>query len=131
MSRSPKTAQKWACDQCRMVVSQTDGKPTPPPDTWASSAEGLFCLLCRRERAANAALDSAPSDCSLAARTQLRRSAVIEFEIRRTPDHSDGKIAKTVHSSISAVAKTRNQLRLPAPPPSTGMRANHREPARR
>ncbi|MEX2108227.1 MAG: hypothetical protein WD827_04995 [Solirubrobacterales bacterium] len=113
-----------------MSVGQIDSKPVPFPDTWASSADGQFCLVCRRERAAKAALESAP-DCSLAARAQLRRAALIEFEVRRTPDHSDGMIAKACHSSVSAVAKARTRLRLPTPPPTTGRRANHREPARR
>jgi len=130
MSQS-RTAKKWTCDQCGMSVGRIDSEPIPLPDTWASSAEGQFCLVCRRERAADAALDSAP-DCSLAARAQLRRTALIEFEVRRTPDHSDGMIAKACRSSVSAVAKTRSQLRLPAPASTAGRaRANNREPARR
>jgi hypothetical protein len=115
-----------------MAVGRIDGEPTSLPDTWESSAAGLFCLVCRRDRAANAALDSAPSDCSLAARSRLRRTAMIEFEIRRTPELSDGMIAKACRSSVSAVAKTRSQLRLPPPAPASARaRANLREPARR
>jgi hypothetical protein len=85
------------------------------PDAWASSAEGRFCLGCRRERASEAALDSAPGDSPVAARAKLRRAALIEFEVSRTPDHSDGTIARACRTSVTAVAKARSRLRLPDP----------------
>jgi hypothetical protein len=128
MSPTLTKARKWTCDQCGMSTSQIDGKPAPLPGTWASSTEGRFCLSCRRERAGEAALDSAPSDCPREARVKLRRTALIEFEIRRTPDLSNGIIAKACRSSVSAVAKTRDSLHLPDPPPLTkDARANHHE----
>jgi hypothetical protein len=116
-----------------MSVGRIDGEPTPLPSTWASSAEGRFCLLCRRERAASAAVESAPGDSTLEVRAQLRRAALIEFEVNRTPDHTDGAIAKACRTSVSTVAKARSRLRLPhpPPPPASRRRANHREPASR
>lgn len=133
MSHDPNRAKKWTCNQCGVSVSRINGEPTPLPGTWASSADGRFCLICRRERAANAALESAPSDSPLAVRAQLRRAALIEFEVSRTPGHSDGTIAKACRTSASAVAKARSRLRLPdSPPPlSPRTRAKHREPASR
>jgi hypothetical protein len=132
MSLSPNRAKKWTCDQCGVSVGRIDGEPIPLPNTWTSSAEGRFCLVCRRERAANAALESAPSDSPLEVRARLRRTALIEFEVRRTPDDSDGKIAKACRTSASAVAQARSRLRLPhAPLPSKARRAKHREPAGR
>jgi hypothetical protein len=115
-----------------MSVSRIDDEPTPLPSTWASLADGRFCLLCRRERAASAALESAPGDSTLEVRARLRRAALIEFEVTRTPDHTDGAIAKACRTSVSTVAKARSRLRLPnPPPPSTGRRAKRREPASR
>ncbi len=105
----------WTCDACGVCVSRMDGKRVPMPESWVHSEEGTFCLLCRRERAAQAALDAAPSD-SLQARAQLRRAALIEFEVRRRPGHTDGAIAKTCRSSVSAVAAARRRLKLPAAP---------------
>ncbi len=62
----------------------------------------------------------------------LRRAALIEFEVRRTPDHSNGMIAKACRSSVSAVAKARDRLGLPDPPPAPkDRRANNRVPAGR
>lgn len=109
------TAKKWTCDSCGMSVSRIDGERAALPDTWASSSEGRFCLVCRRERAAAAALEAAPSDSTIDVRARLRRAAVIEFEVRRTPDHTDGAIAKACRTSAAAVAEARRRLRLPKP----------------
>lgn len=125
-------AKKWTCEGCGVSASRIDGKPEPMPDTWANSAEGLFCLVCRRQRAADAALDSAPSDSPVAARAKLRRAALIEFEVSRTPDHPDGIIARACRTSVSAVSRARRNLDLPAPPtPSKASRAKHRAAAGR
>lgn len=133
MSRSPNRSKKWMCDRCGMSAGRIDGEPTPLPVSWASSAEGRFCLSCRRERAADVALDTAPSGSTRDVRAKLRRTALVEFEVRRTPDQSDGIIAKACRSSVSAVAKARSHLRLPDPPPpsTTSRRAHHREAASR
>jgi hypothetical protein len=129
MSRGPDKAKKWTCDRCGVSASRIDGDPVPLPETWVTSADGCFCLLCRRELAANEALESAPSDSPRDVRVRLRRTALIEFEVRRSPDHSDGTIAKACRTSASAVAQARSRLRLPDPLPPT--RAKHVEPAGR
>ncbi len=98
-----------------MAITRIDGKASALPDSWAISAEGQFCLVCQRAMAADAALDAAPSDSSLDARAKLRRAAVIEFEVRRTPDHTNGAIAKACRSSATAVAKARDRLQIPVP----------------
>jgi hypothetical protein len=64
-----------------------------------------------------AALESAPSDCPMKDRAGIRRAALIEFEVHRSPDRSDGAIAKACSTSASAVARTRSSLALPAPLP--------------
>ena len=110
-----KTATRWTCDHCGVSLSKVGGERVPLPESWTSSAEGPFCLLCRRERAAQAALESAPSDCPIETRAKLRRAALIEFEVRRRPDHGDGIIAKACRSSVFAVAAARKRLNLPAP----------------
>jgi hypothetical protein len=109
------TAKKWTCDHCGVSISQMDGAKVELPDTWDANAEGTYCLICRRERAAQAALDSAPEDSTIDARAKLRRAALIEFEVSRRPDHGDGIIAKACRSSVSAVAAARRRLDLPAP----------------
>jgi hypothetical protein len=132
MSRGLAMAKKWTCEGCGVSASRIDGDSVPLPDTWAHSAEGLFCLVCRRQRAADAALDSAPSDSPVAARAKLRRAALIEFEVSRTPEHADGIIARACRTSVSAVTRARRRLELPdPPPPSKAARAKLRAPASR
>ena len=114
---SAQSAKKWTCDRCGVSVGRMDGGRAPFPDAWERSGEGTFCLGCRRDRAAQAALESAPEDSPIEVRAKLRRAALIEFEVSRRPDHGDGAIAKACRSSVSAVAAARRRLNLPAPEP--------------
>lgn len=132
MSDTQNMARKWTCEGCGVSASRIDGEPVPLPDTWVNLTEGLYCLVCRRQRAAEAALDSAPSDSPVAARAKLRRAALIEFEVSRTPEHADGIIARACRTSVSAVSRARRRLEIPdPPPPSKASRAKHRAAASR
>jgi hypothetical protein len=108
------TAKKWTCDQCGVTVSRVGGEKVELPASWGTSEDGTFCLLCRRERAAQAALDASPSG-SLEDRAKLRRAALVEFEVRRRPGHGNGEIAKACRSSVAAVVAARKRLKIPAP----------------
>jgi len=103
-------AGKWTCGGCGVSVSRIDGAPAPLPDSWVSSVEGDFCLACRRQRAAEAAQEAAPNDCSGETRAKLGRAALIEFEVRRTPERTDGAIAKACRTSTSTVAAARDRV---------------------
>jgi hypothetical protein len=128
VSKSSIKARKWACDQCGVSVGRMDGEPFALPGTWASSADGRYCLVCRRERAATAALETAPNDSSLEVRARLRRAALIEFEVHRVPDHSDGVIAKACRTSVTAVAKARSRVQpADVAPRSASRRPKHPE----
>jgi len=114
------SARGWTCGGCGVRASRIDGGRTPLPEAWISCAEGEFCLGCRRQRAAEAALQAAPSECSREARAKLRRAGLIEFEVSRSPERTDGSIAKACRSSASAVAAARRRLQLDeAPPPGS------------
>ena len=109
------TAKKWTCDHCGVSVSNLAGEKVELPASLATSAEGTFCLLCRRERAAQEALEAAPENSGLEDRAKLRRAALVEFEVRRRPAHGNGEIAKACRSSVAAVVAARKRLKLPAP----------------
>jgi hypothetical protein len=115
LSTKVKAAKKWTCEGCGVSVSRMGGEKVELPATWTCDRHGTFCLNCRRERAAQAALDAAPEDTTIDERAKLRRAALIEFEVSRRPDHGDGVIAKACRSSVSAVAAARRRLKLPAP----------------
>jgi hypothetical protein len=110
MTAAAQIAHRWTCDRCRVSVSRIDGARAPLPESWAAGADGSFCLTCRRERAAEAALEAAPVDCSNDVRAKVRRSGLLEFEVRRAPDRADNAIAKACHTSASAVAAARNAI---------------------
>jgi hypothetical protein len=113
-STTTTTAKKWTCDQCGVTVSRVGGAKVELPASWVTSDDGTFCLLCRRERAAQAALDAAPQG-SIEDRAKLRRAALVEFEVRRRPGHGNGEIAKACRSSVAAVVAARKRLKIPAP----------------
>lgn len=112
---SPGAAVSWTCDGCAVSISRIDGERTPLPSGWESSAEGRFCLLCSRTRAAEAALEFAPEDSTRDERAKLRRAALIEFEVRRVPELPDSTIARACRASAAAVAATRRRIGAPAP----------------
>jgi hypothetical protein len=132
MSATKDLAKKWTCDGCGVSAGRIDGEPVALPDSWVASTEGHFCLVCRRDRAAEAALESAPTGSPVEARAKLRRAALIEFEVSRTPDHPDGVIARACRTSVTAVTRARRRLELPDPPaPSAESRAKRRRAASR
>jgi hypothetical protein len=107
------TARKWTCGGCGVAASRSDAEAAPLPESWEVCADGTFCLGCRRNRAAEAAVDSAPAESDRGARARLRRAAMVEFEVLRAPDRTNGSIAKACRSSIPAVAAARQRLGAP------------------
>ena len=101
---------KWTCQGCGVTASRIDGERAPLPDAWASGADGELCLGCRRQRAADAAID-ASTDGDRSERAKLRRAGLLEFEVSRTPELSDSSIARTCRSSAAAVAAARARLK--------------------
>lgn len=107
---TPVTARKWTCAGCGVSATRSDTEAMPLPEAWEVCGDEAFCLGCRRQRVAEAAVDAAPTVTDRNARVRLRRTALIEFEVRRTPDRTNGAIAKACRSSIRVVAATRRRL---------------------
>jgi hypothetical protein len=110
MTVATPTASRWTCDGCEVSVSWIGGRQAPLPESWTRSGEGQFCLKCRRERAADAAVDAAPETSTRDGRAKLRRASLIEFEVRRTPELPDNRIARACHASPIAVKAARQRL---------------------
>jgi hypothetical protein len=88
-----------------------DGAELPP--NWEREPDGnYYCLVCRRERAIEIALAEA-TDKGTEVRAKLRASAVVEFEIRRDPERTEGEIARAARTSIAAVRKARKEVGAP------------------
>jgi len=103
-------AVRWSCARCGVSVGRIDREPTALPDSWTRSGEEIFCLTCSRARAGEAAIESATEDRSREDLVRIRRSALIEFEIRRAPEAPNGTIARACRTSSSAVAIVRDTM---------------------
>ncbi|MGH2922502.1 MAG: hypothetical protein ACRDKH_00530 [Solirubrobacterales bacterium] len=102
------------CGRCEVTASWMDGVSRPePPSGWVVEGSEVFCLNCRRERAAESI--EVDEDVPAAERTKLRSQARIEFEIRRDPTLPDNRIAKSCRTSTMAVRKARVRIGVPGP----------------
>jgi hypothetical protein len=81
------------------------------PPNWVRENGSYYCLSCRRERAIETALEET-SQTGIEARAKVRSSAIVEFEIKRDPERTEGEIAKAARTSIGAVRKTRQKMGL-------------------
>lgn len=97
-----------------------DGGPSQLPATWTRVGDSTFCLACSRAEAGDAALESAPAASSREERVRLRRDAVIEFEVARTPEAPNRAIANACHTSAGTVAAVRTALEDTSPSDAPG-----------
>lgn len=100
-------AVRWNCARCEVSVGRMDGEPSTLPDTWTRSDGLTYCLLCRRARAGEAAVDSVPDSTSPEDRARRRRHALIAFEIARSPTAPNRTIANACRTTALAVAAVR------------------------
>jgi hypothetical protein len=104
-------APSWTCAGCAVTISWVPGREQRGfPSGWAKLGGQPYCLRCRREHAAQSAIDNAPPEVSREERAKLRAAAVLEFELVRDPDRPNGEIAKVVRCSVPAVLKSRRRL---------------------
>lgn len=103
----------WTCARCEMTVSWMPDTERPKlPATWTKEQGELYCLACRRDRAAEAGLARIAEDAPADKRQQAQNRARVEFELMRKPDRQDNRVAKSCHTSVVAVRKARVRLGL-------------------
>ena len=100
--------KEFTCARCEVVSRWTEGLGAATPPNWVKVNGLYYCLVCRRERAVDDAI-AAAGDVSTADRAKLRSSAVVDFEIARDPNRTEGEIAKAARASIGAVRKARKR----------------------
>jgi len=105
-ARAPRT-RRWTCAGCEVTVRYAAGSPTTPrrPEGWTKSGGQWLCLHCQREKAVEKATIGAKGDGWAS-----RRQALLEFELRRSPEEPDGVIAKRANCSTGHVRKVREEL---------------------
>lgn len=110
MSRVDARATRWDCARCGVSARRIDGRRATLPTGWTESGNMTFCLSCSRALAGDAAMDCAPVDSSREELVRIRRGALIEFEIRRSPEAPNRTIAQACRTSPGAVAAVRERL---------------------
>jgi hypothetical protein len=113
-------AVRWSCARCEVSVGRMDGEAAELPPSWSQSDGMTYCLSCSRALAGEAAMESAPDSITGEERVRLRRTALIEFEISRSPEAPNGIIARACRTSGAAVAAVRNDLEQSSPAPESG-----------
>lgn len=106
---------RWECARCHVWAGKIDSTRIALPAGWSGSGERTFCLSCRRALAGDAAIDGAPADSPREDLVRIRRRALIEFEIGRSPDAPNRTIANVCHTSTATVAAIRGPGPLPLP----------------
>jgi hypothetical protein len=109
---APRSAKRWTCDRCAVSFGKIDGDLCPRPESWTESEDGIFCLACSRANATDAALESVAKGCPPEDRVRIRRTALIEFELRRQPEASDNSIARACRTSTVTVTKVRRDMEI-------------------
>ena len=105
-ARAPRT-RRWTCAGCEVTVRYAAGSKALPrrPEGWTKRGGDWLCLHCRREKAVEAATIGAGEDGWAS-----RRQALLEFELKRSPEEADGVIAKRANCSTGHVRKVREEL---------------------
>jgi hypothetical protein len=85
------------------------------PDSWCEQSGELYCLGCRRDLAAESGVLAVGEDATRERTAKARASALVDFEIQRDPERSNGEIARAIRASVSAVAKGRERLGVEQP----------------
>jgi hypothetical protein len=105
-TRAPRT-RRWTCAGCEVTVRYAAGSSAIPrrPEGWSKRGGQWLCLHCQREKAVEKATIGQNGDGWAS-----RRQALLEFELRRSPDEPDGVIAKRANCSTGHVRKVREEL---------------------
>ena len=109
------TGSEWTCARCGVTATVMPGaaKLFEPPASWEQLNGVSYCLGCRRTLAGEAKAAAVSDQHSAAERLRANAEGRIEFELRRTPDLTDGAIAKACRTSAATVAAARKRLKMP------------------
>ena len=102
---SKRGPRRWTCVGCEVTVRYgADADAPARPEGWTKRSGRWMCLHCRREQAVEKATQKGEDGWA------SRRQALVEFELRRSPNEPDGVIAKRANCSTGHVRKLRMQL---------------------
>ena len=106
------TGSEWTCARCGVTVSFMPGvvEPTELPVNWELVNGLSYCLGCLRKVAGEARSDALSDEGSRLDRRRANAEGRIEFELLRSPDRADTRIARACGTSVAAVKGVRQRL---------------------
>jgi hypothetical protein len=96
-----------------MTVSFLPGRPdysTELPPSWDEVDGIAYCLGCRREMAGEAKAAALNGDGTPSNRVRADVEGRVEFELRRTPDRCDTRVARACGTNVTVVRQVRERL---------------------
>jgi hypothetical protein len=80
------------------------------PPSWSQMNGIEYCLGCRRKMAGEAKAAALPAEDSPAEHVRADAEGRVEFELGRTPDRCDTRIARACGTNVIVVRQVRERL---------------------
>lgn len=106
------TGSEWTCARCGMTTSFMDGVGVRSglPPNWEALNGTNYCLGCRRKLAGEARVATLAYEDAPAERLRADAEGRIEFELSRSPDRCDTRIARACGTNVVLVRQVRQRL---------------------
>jgi hypothetical protein len=106
------TGSEWTCARCGVTASfmpEVVGRFELPAN-WDQVDGIAYCLSCRRKLAGEAKAATLPDEDPLTDHLRADSEGRIEFELLRTPDRCDTRIARACGTNVVLVKQVRERL---------------------
>jgi hypothetical protein len=102
----------WTCARCGMTARFVPGTlgPTEMPPSWDELNGIAYCLSCRRKMAGEAKAEMLAEEEDRADLVRADAEGRVEFELIRTPDRCDTRIARACGTNVTVVRQVRERL---------------------
>lgn len=102
----------WTCARCGMTARFMPGalNLSEMPASWDEVNGIAYCLSCRRKMAGEAKADALAEEESMADLVRADAEGRVEFELLRTPDRCDTRIARACGTNVIVVRQVRERL---------------------
>lgn len=102
----------WTCARCGMTVRFVPGalKLSEMPPSWDEVNGIAYCLSCRRRMAGEAKAATLAEEESRPDLVRADAVGRVEFELNRTPDRCDTRIARACGTNVIVVRQVRERL---------------------
>jgi hypothetical protein len=102
----------WTCARCGVTARFVPGalKFSEMPTSWDEVNGIAYCLSCRRKMAGEEKAAALAEEESMADLVRADAEGRVEFELHRTPDRCDTRIARACGTNVIVVRQVRERL---------------------